>query len=133
MKIYEGYEKPVEVSDELYKVLSELDKQWQNNEKRHHRNDHKLFGYRVSLEEYTEHGAQIPERDEPLEHLFAEEEFVHIWDILNHEQRALLQAIYFDKMSISAYARKLGISQAAVSQRLAVIRKKLCKYFMNAL
>ena len=47
---------------------------------------------------------------------------------LSDKQKSLIQAVYFDGMSVSDCAKHMGISQSAVSQQLKTIYKKLKKF-----
>ena len=47
---------------------------------------------------------------------------------LSDKQKSLIKAVYFDGMSVSDYAKHMGISQSAVSQQLKTIYKKLKKF-----
>ena len=49
------------------------------------------------------------------------------FDALRKDQQELVRAIYFDGLTISEYADSEGVSQAAISQRLQTVQKKLRK------
>ena len=44
---------------------------------------------------------------------------------LPDSQRRLVQAVYFEGVGVTEYARREGVSQPAVSQRLQAAKKKL--------
>lgn len=46
---------------------------------------------------------------------------------LPDSQRRLVQAVYFEGVGVTEYARREGVSQPAVSQRLQAAKKKLRK------
>ena len=52
---------------------------------------------------------------------------------LNESQQQLIRAIYFENISVSEYAAQQGVSQSAISQRLATAIKKLKKFLEKTL
>ncbi|MDO4518658.1 MAG: hypothetical protein Q4B78_05555 [Bacillota bacterium] len=54
-----------------------------------------------------------------------------LYNSLTEEQKSLVETIYDDKVTITAYAEKHGVSQSSVSQKIATIRKQLLKAGYN--
>ena len=69
--------------------------------------------------------------DPGLEALFAgptDEERLHaaIQKLVSDRQK-MVQAIYFNGISVNDYAARMGVTQSAISHRLQTVKKKLKK------
>ena len=46
---------------------------------------------------------------------------------LTPDQQEMVQAIYFENVSVNDYAARMGVTQSAISHRLQTVKKKLKK------
>ena len=115
----------LEVSDEWASVLAELDRLERNNDKKEKRRHY-------SLEACTYEGADYAVEDKGISALFEglgdTERLNEALTHLSSKQQALIRAIYFEGISVTKYAERLGVTKGAVSQQLKTIRKKLKKF-----
>lgn len=115
----------IEITDEWCEVLKELDRKEQNNE-------HKETRRHSSLNNGIDDYEWLSVDDESLAELFREptlkEKLNSALEQLNEQQTALIKALYYQNKTQAEYATELGITQGAISQRLAVIIKKLKKF-----
>lgn len=115
----------LEVSDEWASVLAELDRLERNNDKKEKRRHY-------SLEACTYEGADYAVEDKGISALFEglgdDERLNEALTHLSGKQQALIRAIYFEGISVTKYAERLGVTKGAVSQQLTTIRKKLKKF-----
>ena len=69
--------------------------------------------------------------DPGLETLFAgptdEERLRAAIQKLDPDQQKMVQAIYFENVSVNDYAARMGVTQSAISHRLQTVKKKLKK------
>lgn len=118
----------LEVSDEWASVLAELDRQERNNDKKEKRRHY-------SLEARTYEGADYAVEDKGISALFEglgdAERLNEALTHLSSKQQALIRAIYFEGISVTKYAERLGVTKGAVSQQLKTIRKKIKKVFIK--
>ena len=112
----------VEITDEWCEVLKELDRKEQNNE---HKETRRHSTLNNSIDDYE----WLAVDDENLADLFREptikEKLNSALEQLNEQQKALINALFYQNKTQVEYAAELGITQGAISQRLAVITKKL--------
>ena len=115
----------LEVSDEWASVLAELDRLERNNDKKEKRRHY-------SLEACTYEGADYAVEDKGISALFEglgdTERLNEALTHLSSKQQALIRTIYFEGISVTKYAERLGVTKGAVSQQLKTIRKKLKKF-----
>ena len=118
----------LEVSDEWASVLAELDRLERNNDKKEKRRHY-------SLEARTYEGADYAVEDKGISALFEglgdAERLNEALTHLSSKQQALIRAIYFEGISVTKYAERLGVTKGAVSQQLKTIRKKIKKVFLK--
>ncbi len=118
----------LEVSDEWASVLAELDRLERNNDKKEKRRHY-------SLEARTYEGADYAVEDKGISALFEglgdAERLNEALTHLSSKQQALIRAIYFEGISVTKYAERLGVTKGAVSQQLKTIRKKIKKVFIK--
>lgn len=123
-KFVNGESVSVEVSEEMLAVLQDEDRLESNNEQ----TNSKRPGRFVRLDAPGPDGKPMEIADpQTLDRTEGERRLEAAISQLSHSQRLLVQAIYFEGISIVEYARRKGVSQPAVSQRLNTIRKKLNK------
>ena len=122
-----GETRTIEVSEEQYRMLTDEDRLEYNN----NQTNMTRTGRFVSLDMVQdEEGMQfanpcsLPQAEEV-------EKLKTAIECLPHDQRRLLNAIYFEGMKIGDYARTEGVSQPAISQRLKTVQKNL-KKLLNA-
>lgn len=83
--------------------------------------------YCVTADVLGDEGAWMADTsDEPCN-----EKVIALYNSLTEEQKTLVKTIYEDKITMTEYAEKHGVSQSSVSQRIATIRKKLLKAGYN--
>ena len=123
-KFVTGEVAEVEVSEEIGAVIVDLDRQEYNN-------DHKETRRHYSLEGKVYEGMDYAVEDSGLEALFAgptDEERLHAAiRQLSPDQQEMVQAIFFENVSVNDYAVRMGVTQSAISHRLQTVRKKLKK------
>lgn len=123
-KFVTGEVAEVEVSEEIGAVIVDLDRQEYNN-------DHKETRRHYSLEGKVYEGMDYAAEDSGLEALFSgptDEERLHTAiRQLSPDQQEMVQAIYFENVSVNDYAARMGVTQSAISHRLQTVKKKLKK------
>lgn len=114
----------IDVSDDWGEILIDLDRQEYNN-------DHKETRRHYSLEGKAYEGMDYAVEDSGLEALFAgptdEECLRTAIQQLTPDQQEMVQAIYFENVSVNDYAARMGVTQSAISHRLQTVKKKLKK------
>ena len=125
-KFNDGTTKEISITDELYALHLEL----LQEEKRNHWKETRRH---ISLEYLIEHGADIADHDggDPLSALIEKTDDERIKNALSYltdKQRALIEKVFYNDLSLREIARQTGISHQALSQQLATIYKKLKKF-----
>ena len=114
----------IDVPDDWGEILIDLDRQEYNN-------DHKETRRHYSLEGKVYEGMDYAVEDPGLEALFAgptdEERVRAAIQKLDPDQQKMVQAIYFENVSVNDYAARMGVTQSAISHRLQTVKKKLKK------
>ena len=116
----------IDVPDDWGEILIDLDRQEYNN-------DHKETRRHYSLEGKVYEGMDYAVEDSGLEALFAgptdEERLRTAIQQLTPDQQEMVQAIYFENVSINDYAARMGVTQSAISHQLRALKQsKLVKY-----
>lgn len=115
----------VDVPNEWASILVELDRLERNNDKKERRRHY-------SLDACVYEGIVYASEDKNLTAIFeTDSKFGRLTEAIKYlsdKQKSLIKAVYFDGMSVSDYAKHMGISQSAVSQQLKTIYKKLKKF-----
>ena len=123
-KFVTGEVAEVDVSEEIGAVIVDLDRQEYNN-------DHKETRRHYSLEGKVYEGMDYAVEDSGLEALFAgptdEERLRTAIQQLTSDQQEMVQAIYFENVSVNDYAARMGVTQSAISHRLQTVKNKLKK------
>ena len=125
-KFNDGTTKEINVTDELYALHLEL----LQEEKRNHWRETRRH---ISLEYLMEQGVDIADHDsgDPLSALIEktnDERIKTALSYLSDKQRALIEKVFYNDLSLREIARQTGISHQALSQQLATIYKKLKKF-----
>ena len=125
-KFNDGSTKEISVTDELYALHLEL----LQEEKRNHWKETRRH---ISLEYLMEQGVDIADHDsgDPLSALIEKTDDERIKNALSYltdKQRALIEKVFYNDMSLREIARQTGVSHQALSQQLATIYKKLKKF-----
>ena len=120
----DGTVSEIEVSDDLYAThVQMVDEQRCNHWKNTRR--HVLLSYLHECE------IDIPTPDSDLLAIAIKNEDVEklhiVLRLLPDRQRELIEKVFFEGMSLTAIAALENVSQAAISQRLATVIKKLKK------
>lgn len=114
----------IDVPDDWGEILIDLDRLEYNNV-------HKETRRHYSLEGKVYEGMDYAVEDSGLEALFAgptdEERLRTAIQQLTPDQQEMVQAIYFENVSINDYAARMGVTQSAISHRLQTVKKKLKK------
>ena len=114
----------IDVPDDWGEILIDLDRQEYNNE-------HKETRRHYSLEGKVYEGMDYAVEDPDLEALFAgptdEERLRTAIQQLTPDQQEMVQAIYFENVSVNDYAARMGVTQSAISHRLQTVKKKMKK------
>ncbi len=118
----------VDVPNEWASILVELDRLERNNDKKERRRHY-------SLDSCVYEGIVYASEDKNLTAIFeTDSKFGRLTEAIKYlsdKQKSLIKAVYFDGMSVSDYAKHMGISQSAVSQQLKTIYKKLKKFLIE--
>ena len=125
-KFNDGTTKEISITDELYALHLEL----LQEEKRNHWRETRRH---ISLEYLMEQGVDIADHDsgDPLSALIEKTDDERIKNALSYltdKQRALIEKVFYNDMSLREIARQTGVSHQALSQQLATIYKKLKKF-----
>ena len=125
-KFNDGTISEINVTDELYALHLEL----LQEEKRNHWKETRRH---ISLDYLMEQGADIADHDsgDPLSALIEktnDERIKTALSYLSDKQRALIEKVFYNDLSLREIARQTGISHQALSQQLATIYKKLKKF-----
>ena len=122
-------------SDCMHKTMdtvSQFDYQGLLNSTSNMNNDKKERRRHYSLDSCVYEGIVYASEDKNLTAIFeTDSKFGRLTEAIKYlsdKQKSLIQAVYFDGMSVSDYAKHMGISQSAVSQQLKTIYKKLKKF-----
>ena len=114
----------IDVPNDWGEILIDLDRQEYNN-------DHKETRRHYSLEGKVYEGMDYAVEDSGLEALFAgptdEECLRTAIQQLTPDQQEMVQAIFFENVSVNDYATRMGVTQSAISHRLQTVKKKLKK------
>ena len=114
----------IDVPDDWGEILIDLDRKEYNNE-------HKETRRHYSLEGKVYEGMDYAVEDPDLEALFAgptdEERLRTAIQQLTPDQQEMVQAIYFENVSVNDYAARMGVTQSAISHRLQTVKKKMKK------
>lgn len=120
----DGTTSEIEVTDEVYALHEQLANEEKRNNKRETRR-HTSLNYLNELGiDFTDNAA------DPFTALIRrdDEERIHKALLkLSNKQRALLEKVFTQNMSLREIARQTGVSHQALSQQLATIYKKLKK------
>ncbi len=122
----DGTTSEIEVTDELYALHLELVQQ----EKRNHWRETRRH---ISLNYLSDKGIDIESNAaDPLDDCEQRDNEERIHNAIKHlsdKQRALLEKVFNQNMSLREIARQTGVTHQALSKQIAVIYKKLKKYF----
>lgn len=115
----------IEVSQDWHEILIDLDRQEYNN---NHTESRRHYHYDADdVYEGSEYGAE----DEDLLALFptdAEEDVMRAMSCLTESQRKVITALFLEGFPAKEYARRQGISEAAVSKSKSTALNKMKKY-----
>lgn len=122
----DGTTSEIEVTDELYALHLQLVQE----EKRNHWRETRRH---TSLEYLSEQGIDFEDKAADSFAAVAlrkDEERIH--NAINHlsdKQRQLIEKVFYGEMSLREIERQTGVTHQALSKQLAVIYKKLKKFF----
>ena len=124
-KFNDGTISEINVTDELYALHLEL----LQEEKRNHWKETRRH---ISLDYLMEQGADFADGDgDPLSALIEktdDEKLKTALSFLSDKQRALIEKVFYNDLSLREIARQTDVSHQALSQQLATIYKKLKKF-----
>jgi RNA polymerase sigma-70 factor (ECF subfamily) len=116
----------IEIAEEWSELIIDLDRQEYNI-------NHKETRRHYSLDACAYEGENFAVEDTAFEELIAgeneEQKINRAISKLKPKQQKLIRAIYFEGIPVSEYAKREGVSQPAISQRLATAIKNLKKLF----
>ena len=125
----DGHVEEMEVEPEIAEALRELDRQEYNNTQKETRR-HVTF-------DASEEGVWLAVEDQRLMRLLSgattEDLLYTAIRALHQNQQELIISVFFKNISISEIARRLGVSQPAISQRLRTAIKNLKKFLPKTL
>ena len=125
----DGHMEEMEVEQEVAETLRELDRQEYNNNQKESRR-HVTF-------DVSEELAWLAVEDQRLARLLGgvtdEEMLYDAIGELNPKQKELIFSVFFKNISISEIARRSGVSQPAISQRVQTAINKLKKLLPKTL
>jgi RNA polymerase sigma factor (sigma-70 family) len=115
----------IEVSEEFLKELRKLDAQEYNSQR-------KEEYHCTSLDTQNDYSRWLEEANDELSFLESMKmKLPKALEQLKPAQRNIIQLYYFKRLSQNEISKILGISQGAVSQRLAVAEKNLKKFLQK--
>ena len=109
---------PVEVSEEIAKALQELDSEEQRIKRKESRRQV------ASLEQLLDEGFDFEENSNDR---LTDEQITKVRDALEHltpDQQWLINQVFYENRTQAEIARELGVSKAAITQRLERIFEK---------
>ena len=112
---------PVEVSEEIAKALQELDSEEQRIKRKESRRQV------ASLEQLLDEGLDFEENSNDR---LTDEQITKVRDALEHlttDQQWLINQVFYENRTQADIARELGVSKAAITQRLERIFEKMKK------
>lgn len=112
---------PVEVSEEIAKALQELDSEEQRIKRKESRRQV------ASLEQLLDEGFDFEESSNDR---LTDEQITKVRDALEHltpDQQWLINQVFYENRTQAEIARELGVSKAAITQRLERIFEKMKK------
>ena len=125
----DGHVEEIEVEKEVAETIKELDRQEYNNNQKESRR-HVTF-------DVSEELAWLAVEDQRLARLLGgvtdEEMLYDAIGELNPKQQELIFSVFFKNISISEIARRSGVSQPAISQRVQTAINKLKKLLPKTL
>ena len=114
----------IDVDDKWITILKEMDRlEFNNNQTETRRH--------ASLEAFNLDDALFPSDEDIAADFEMKEQNTALYSAiekLKPKQQKLIEAVYFEGISISDYAKKAGVSQQAISQQLYTIRTNLKKF-----
>ena len=114
----------IEVDDRWGELLVDLNRQEYNN-------DHKETRRHSSMDALAEQGVQFAAEQDALAALFQESSRTDMLreaiKTLKPAQQRLVQAVYYDGISVKDYAAQVGVDPSAITHRLRTIKNKLKK------
>lgn len=112
---------PVEVSEEIAKALQELDSEEQRIKRK------ESCRQVASLEQLLDEGFDFEESSNDR---LTDEQITKVRDALEHlttDQQWLVEQVFYENRTQAEIARELGVSKAAITQRLERIFEKMKK------
>lgn len=117
-----GEVQEVIVPDELIKVVMEIERQVQNN----NRNERRRHN---SLEEMEEHGFQFKSNEieviENVEKILINESLYKALGKLSFDERKLIYLVFFQRKTIVSIAKERGVSEGNIRRILKLIYKEI--------
>lgn len=114
----------IDVDEKWFDILTEYDRQEYNN-------NHTETRRHSTLDNGKDDGEWLAYEDKNIEALFSEptleEKLKVALSKLSDEQQRIIDALFFQGKTQTEYAKELGVTQGAISQRLSVIIRKLKK------
>lgn len=124
----DGTKSTVDVTDEMYKTLTELDAQ-------EYRNNRTETRRHVPLTTLTDINKDILALDEDLaDVLIAKENASNLQaaiESLTEEEQDIVKLYYFNNLTLEKIAKKYGVQKSAISRRLSRILRNLKKVLQN--
>jgi RNA polymerase sigma factor (sigma-70 family) len=114
----------IEVDDKWGAVVLDLDRQEHNTNQTETRRH-------CSLEAYNLDDALLPSNEDVAGMVEGSDAIDTILKSLTQEQREMVRAICLDGMTEAEYGRLVGMSQAAISQKMRTAKKKIKKFFQT--
>lgn len=123
-----GEVQEVIVSDELIKVVMEIERQVHNN----NRNERRRHN---SLEEMEEHGFQFKSNEieviENVEKILIIESLYKALGKLSFDERKLIYLVFFQRKTIVSIAKERGVSEGNIRRILKLIYKEIRMLLKN--
>ncbi len=120
----DGTKSTVEVTDEMYETLTEMDACERKNNRTETRRH-------ISVSVLSESNIEILALDEDLSDLIiAKENISNLQEAiksLTADEQNLVRLYYFDNLTLEVIAQKYGVQKPAISKRLSRILRKLKK------
>lgn len=130
----DGHTETIEVTDEVFEGISELEKESRREEWRHQWRMRKKL---VSMDGLQEKGYQFEDCNSTIEEKLIEDEMQKAvrkclrqgCDALTAAQKELLRLIYIENKSLKEIAESMNVTYQAIQNRHTKILRRLRKFF----
>ena len=129
-----GQVETVEVTEEVYRTYKRTEWSIENNDASFYAHEIQfsslISGAADAFQNFREFIDTENTPDNILEEIILHENLQQAIASLTKKERAIIQALYFERLTATEYARQCGVSQPAISQMKHRILKKIKKFLI---